>query len=138
MIRTIIFGILPVSIGGLIYLTYRTDTLLMFKWFDNFLFSEIISLIRSNHFIQSIPIPEWFKFSIPDAFWLFSFTYFLLKIWEFKICFSSIIWILLTPLIGILSEIAQLTGLLPGTFDIIDLIFLIFASIFPLFFLKKT
>ena len=41
--------------------------------------------------------------------------------------FKTLIWSILIPVIGILSEIGQLYYLIPGTFDIIDLIMYIIA-----------
>ncbi|MDC9722332.1 MAG: hypothetical protein PSN34_06110 [Urechidicola sp.] len=137
MTRRIIIGILPVIVGGLIYLTYRADTLIMFSWFNKIGLSEIVDLLRSNQYLQNLTIPDWIKFSLPDALWLFSFTYITLMIWENKINRQSVFWIFLAPIIGIFSEIGQLVGIIPGTFDTIDLILLIIAAILPFKFIKQ-
>lgn len=129
MIRKMIIGILPVIVGGLIYLTYRTDSLLMFGWFNKIGLSDTIDLLRSNQLLQNLTIPNWIKFSLPDALWLFSFNYILLTLWNFNLNRQSAFWLLLAPTIGLLSEIGQLIGVVPGTFDLVDLLLLLIATL---------
>ena len=74
MTRKMITGILPVIVGGLIYLTYRTDSLLMLGWFNNIGLSDTVDFLRSNQHLQNLTIPNWIKFSLPDALWLFHST----------------------------------------------------------------
>lgn len=131
MIKRTIIGVLPVILGGLIYLTYRTDSLIMFDWFEKIGLSNAINFLRSNQIIQSLKIPNWIKFSLPDALWLFSFTYITMIIWNYKINKQSFFWIFLAPFIGIFSEIGQYIGIIPGTFDKVDLILLLIAAILP-------
>ena len=129
MKRKLIIGILPLIIGGLIYLTYRTDTLKMFGWFEYIGLSNTVDLFRSNQFLQSLTVPNWIKFSLPDALWLFSFNYILLTLWDFNVTRQSIFWLILAPTVGLFSEIGQLAGIIPGTFDIVDLVLLSIATI---------
>lgn len=131
MTKKIIIGTLPVIVGGLIYLTYRTGTLIMFGWFKKIGLKDTIEFLRSNQLLQSLIIPNWVKFSLPDALWLFSFTYVTLFIWDNTMNKQSIFWIFLAPFIGIFSEAGQLIGIIPGTFDKIDLILLLIAAILP-------
>jgi hypothetical protein len=131
MTRKMIIGILPVIVGGLIYLTYRTDSLLMFGWFNKIGLSDTIDLLRSNQLLQNLTIPNWIKFSLPDALWLFSFNYILLTLWNFNLNRQSAFWLFLAPTIGLFSEIGQLIGLVPGTFDLVDLLLLLIATLIP-------
>lgn len=133
MTKRILAGTLPVILGGLIYLTYRIDSLLMFAWFEKIGLSDHVDFLRSNEFLQSLTIPNWLKFSLPDALWLFSFIYVLLALWDFQINRQSTFWILLASTIGLFSELGQLIGIVPGTFDIVDLILIIIATILPFF-----
>ncbi len=43
-------------------------------------------------------------------------------------------WLLLLPILAISSEIGQFVGIVPGTFDIIDLIFYTAGSVLPILF----
>ncbi|MCZ8297714.1 MAG: hypothetical protein O9297_10910 [Flavobacterium sp.] len=131
MTRKIIIGTLPVIVGGLIYLTYRTDTLIMFDWFNKIGLSDTIDVLRSNQHLQNLTIPNWIKFSLPDALWLFSFNYVLLTLWNFNVNQQSAFWLFLAPTIGLFSEIGQLIGIVPGTFDIVDLVLLLIATLIP-------
>jgi hypothetical protein len=131
MTNGIIKGIIPVVIGGLIYLTYRTDSLIMFGWFKSIGLSDLVTFFRTNELLQNLVIPNWVIYSLPDALWLFSFTYLTILIWDFKISRQSIFWICLAPAVGLFSEIGQLIGVIPGTFDRVDLLLLFFAAILP-------
>ena len=108
---------IPLFIGCLIYVLFRTDTLLYNKLFGNF-FSPIGS---PKTFLQKI-----ITFSLPDGLWAMSYTMLIFHLRNDK-TFKTLIWSILIPVIGILSEIGQLYYLIPGTFDIIDLIMYIVA-----------
>lgn len=133
------FGIdaLPIVLGGLIYLTYRTETLLMFGWFNKIGLSEMVSFLRSNEQIQNLTIPDWVKFSLPNALWLFSFTYALLILWDFKINKQSAFWLFIVPTAGLSSEIGQSIGIISGTYDKVDLLLLLIATVLPFSQLKN-
>lgn len=129
--KKIIIGTLPVIVGGLIYLTYRTETLIMFDWFNQIGFADTIGFLRSNQQLQNLIIPNWIKFSLPDALWLFSFNYVLLTLWDFNVNSQSVFWLFLAPIIGLFSEIGQLLGVVSGTFDLLDLALLLIATLIP-------
>lgn len=138
MKQKILIGTLPVFLGGLIYLTYRADTLLMFSWAKYIGLTDFVNFLRTDNFLQNLTIPNWVKYSLPDALWLFSFTYIILLLWDFKINRQSVLWIFLTPTVGLFSELGQLVEIIPGTFDKIDLLLLLLAAIFPLTFVSNS
>ncbi len=115
--------LLPITIGGCIYIFCRKDSLLMFKWLDFIGILNFTKKIRES--IELSNIPSWFIYSLPDALWLFSFTSIMLFLWGKSICLNSTFWILLPSFIGLFAEIGQALNFVPGTYDIIDLIFLI-------------
>lgn len=122
--------IIPLLIGGLIYILFRADSLLMFRWFDNLGLGKTITALRQfNH--GQFNLPTWTIFSLPDALWIFSFTNFMLIIWRDKFSEQSVLWILIAPTIGVLSEIGQAFHFVRGTFDLIDLTLILIASIIP-------
>ena len=110
---------IPLFIGCLIYVLFRTDTLLYNKLLGNF-FTPIGS---PKTFLQKIII-----FSLPDGLWAMSYTMLIFHLRNDK-TFKTLIWSILIPVIGILSEIGQLYYLIPGTFDISDLIMYISAPL---------
>lgn len=133
MKRQIIIGhVFTLLLGGLIYILFRQDTLKMFSWFDNINLSTAISELRlltapfSGHF------PNWFLYSLPDGLWLFSYLSVLLVVWDNVISKHNIHWLLLVPMVAIFSEIGQLFEIVPGTFDIFDLIFYLLGTVLPI------
>ena len=133
MKRQIIIGhVFTLLLGGFIYILFRQDTLKMFSWFDNINLSTAISELRlltapfSGHF------PNWFLYSLPDGLWLFSYLSVLLVVWDNVISKHNIHWLLLVPMVAIFSEIGQLFEIVPGTFDIFDLIFYLLGTVLPI------
>lgn len=137
MARKILIAILPVLTGGFIYLTYRTDNLILSDWFNWIGLSGNVEQLRTNRFLQSLTIPNWVKFNLPDVLWMFSLNYVVLALWNFSVNRQSAFWLLLTPTVGFAYEIGQLVGLVPGTFDIVDLFLLLIASLLPLLFVTN-
>lgn len=122
--------ILPLLIGGLTYIIFRSDNLLMFRWFNNLGMGKIVSILKQLNYVRFL-IPNWIIFNLPDALWIFSFTNCMLLIWRFKFAAQSIFWIFIAPAIGVFSEIGQELHIVPGTFDSVDMIFIIVASLLP-------
>lgn len=113
---------IPLIIGGLIYISFRSLSLRMFNWFKWIKIDFFTSSIRNFVYPLKNDIPSWFYFSLPDALWVYSFSSALLILWKDQ--FEKGIYWLLIPLIsGSIIEIAQGIKLVPGTFDILDLIF---------------
>jgi hypothetical protein len=131
MKKNLIVAISPVVLGGLIYLTYRVEKLQMFTWSEKTGTSSIVYFLRTTKILQSIQLPAWVKFSLPDALWAFSFTYAMLLIWQFKITKINAFWVFIAPLTGIASELGQYWGYLPGTYDQVDLLLLLIATFIP-------
>ena len=129
--------VLPLLTGGLIYILFRADNLLMFRWFDKLGASDFISVCR-QHTIGQFSLPTWLIYSLPDALWVFSFTSLMLSIWRDKFSVQSIFWILVAPTIGLLSEIGQAVHLVRGTFDFSDLTLILIASSLPFYSLLKN
>jgi len=104
----------------------------MVSWFDNINLSTAISELRlltpplADHF------PNWFLYSLPDGLWLFSYLSVLLVVWDNVISKHNIHWLLLVPMVAIFSEIGQLFEIVPGTFDIFDLIFYLLGTVLPI------
>ena len=133
MKRQIIIGcFLNLLLGGFVYISFRQDTIKMFNWFDSVNLSEAISGLRLYTLPLADFLPNWFLYSLPDGLWLFSYLSILLVVWDNKISKHNIHWLLLVPTIAIVSEIGQLFGIVPGTFDIFDLIFYLAGTVIPI------
>ncbi|GHB44525.1 hypothetical protein [Mongoliitalea lutea] len=127
--------IIPLLVGGLIYIIFRVDTLIMFRWFESIGIQDLIIFLRSLK--SEINLPEWIIYSLPDGLWIFSFTYCMLVIWDFKLTKNSFFWITIAPIIGLVSELGQLINIVPGTFDIVDLIIVTLSTAIPFLYLRN-
>jgi hypothetical protein len=137
-IKTILLNaILPLFIGGLIYLLFRSETLIMFDWIRFLGFKESLDFLRNDFNIIKSFIPNWVLFSLPDGLWVYSFSSAIIIIWNDN---RKVLILLLTiPLIfGPVVELLQFLKLFKGTFDIKDLIITIVAFILSLNFNLKT
>jgi hypothetical protein len=118
----LIQSFIAIFIGGLIYIIYRTDSLLMFKWFYYLNLDQTIFFLKSF----SIPVNDLIKYSLPDALWIYSYIMAMLFLWKGAVNRKNILWILFIPLIGISTELLQIYGF-SGTFDVVDILLCIFA-----------
>ena len=113
-------GIVLLLVGGMTYLLFRPRTLLMFHVADYLGLSPVIDRIREG--MTDAWLPEFIVYSLPGALWSAAY---LLTVDCFlygqsvrtRLVATSII-----PLIGAASEVLQLTGMVPGTFDGWDLL----------------
>lgn len=128
----IFFGFIFLFIGSYLYLKFRSETLLMFKWVENLGLDFIVSSIRRSFEGLNLYLMNYFVFSAPYGLWVISFCCFIGAIWHKDSSVSAIIWRLFVPVIAISSEILQFVGFLPGTYDINDLLVLFVSTIIGL------
>ena len=119
---SIINIVLPVFLGGLIYISYRSVDLSMFLWFTKFGLAEQVWEMRSFvEFNKWISNPSRFTlYCLPDGLWTYSMTSSFTYVWRenYK---EGAPWILFGVSIGVLSEFAQMFNLVSGVFDIGDI-----------------
>ena len=128
----IFVGLLFLLIGSYLYLKFRSETLLMFKWAKNLGLDFIVSSIRGSFESLNSDRMKYIIFSAPYGLWVISFCCFIGAIWHKDSSFSAIILRLIVPVIAVSSELLQFVGFLPGTFDINDLLVLIVSTIIGL------
>jgi hypothetical protein len=114
--------VLPIVVGGLIYILFRTDTLLMFRWADALALTGPIARGRAAVAPLLPWVPGFVLFSIPDGVWVFSATAFFARLWSDGPLWMRVLWIGAAPAMAIGGELGQIVGLVPGTFDALDLI----------------
>ena len=128
----IFVGLLFLLIGSYLYLKFRSETLLMFKWAKNLGLDFIVSSIRGSFESLNSDRMKYIIFSAPYGLWVISFCCFIGAIWHKDSSLSAIILRLTVPVIAVSSELLQFVGFLPGTFDINDLLVLIVSTIIGL------
>ena len=128
--KKIIHIFLPIFAGSMIYILFREENLLMFKWFKFLKLNFIINFLRYNFYKYRIYIPQSVLLSLPDAFWVYSFTMFLSIYFKNRIILSSIF-------VGsIIIEILQL-WFITGTFDIYDVMYMFALYLIAMYFIKN-
>ncbi|MCI7287172.1 hypothetical protein MUN53_14600 [Parabacteroides sp. AGMB00274] len=118
-ILKVIIALVLLSIGGLIYLTFRGENLLMFNWLNELDLMYQIDNLRAYN--QKIYLYDWVLYSLPDGLWLLAYLLIIDSIWHEcrNNMFNS--FILSLPTIAIFSEFAQYWNIIPGVFDTMDL-----------------
>ena len=125
----VVVGFIFLISGSYIYLTFRSETLLMFKWAEYLGLDSIISSIRESSSVLNSHQINYVIFSAPYGMWVISFCCFIGAIWHKDSSASAIIWRLFVPAIAISSELLQFIGILPGTYDTNDLLVLTLSTI---------
>ena len=121
--KIIIHVIIPMLIGGFIYILFRENNLLMFSWFYSLGLDNLINNLRDSISFNN-QIPGWIIYNFPDGIWIYSLTSLMLIIWSQNLSKLQHIWLYMGPVLGIIN-------IIPGTFDNTDLIFCFFASVIP-------
>ena len=113
--------IFPLIIGFAIYSLFRTEEIVFYSWVKYFGFNGYIQFNNSNNYQISthVQVPEWIRFSIPDGLWTYAFTSTIISLWSHKL---NYFWLVAPLFVGVILEILQFYNLIPGTFDLIDLI----------------
>lgn len=129
------YVLLPIFIGGLIYIVSRSKSLKMFDWFEKINLSNEVSIIRD--YFSNVELPNWIIYNLPDFLWVFSFTSFLFIIWNKKIEKENLFYLLFPMGIGVLSEFGQLFYIINGTFDKVDILFYVFGGLSSIYIISK-
>ena len=106
--------------GGLIYLLYRPERLLMFRITDYIGLSTQIDALRDS--MSFLLLPSFVINSLPAGLWTASYLIFMYSSTKLHDRKTRLLLSLPLPISAIILEFMQLLGWCPGTFDIYDLI----------------
>jgi hypothetical protein len=134
--QILIHVIIPMIIGGMIYIVFRDKNLIMYNWFNKIGILDFIDYLRQL-FSNLIISPNWIKFNLPDGIWTYSLTSLMLIIW-YKETEKNLFLYLFIPILCFMFELGQLIKMIPGTYDHTDLAFIIIATILPHIFINKN
>lgn len=124
-----------VFLASTIYILFRPESLLMFRWANSLgVLPSIHSLREYSQGLKPI-IPAWVIYSLPFALWTASYMLFVQAIWAGHKSISRAIWFWAVPVISLTAELCQYARLVPGTFDILDLLTIVFAAALVLAFI---
>lgn len=127
-----IIGATSIIFGGMIYVLWRDQNLLMFSWFDMMGLTPIVISLRHIANPISSFIPDWFYFSLPNAMWAFAGILLFCGICRDS-PIARMFWTFVFITISIGSEIAQLSGDIPGTYDPTDMELMVICVSFAVF-----
>lgn len=118
-------ALLSLAAGSFLYLLFRSSDLLMFHWFSAFGLGAELSALRGYLSPLRPLLPDALLFSAPFALWTLSIAAMQALVWAEHRSSSATFWVLSGPAIAISSEVLQCAQVLPGTFDPVDLFFLL-------------
>jgi len=132
MRKLIFLSILSIVFGGVIYIAFRSSSIILFKWIDYIVFTDLVENFRQITLPYTECLPDWFLYCLPDGLWMFSYSSIVLVIWKQRITKYSLLWLLSLPIISIMFEVLQYYDYFQGTFDILDIIFYLLGSLLPI------
>lgn len=90
---TIWLGLTSLFMGGCLYLLYRSDSLVMFRWCQSLgVYDFIVSLRPQAHY------DNWLVYSLPDGLWMLAYVLLMGAIWNFnvkRVFWHLCLWLLL-------------------------------------------
>lgn len=115
-----IVALLLILTGGMIYVLYRPESLLLFRVTDSLGMTPLIDIVRSN--TSKVMLPSFMINSLPAGLWTASYLLMMYITTKFHTRRIRLMLALPLPISAIVLEFMQLLGWCPGTFDIYDLI----------------
>ena len=111
-VGTIGIAFMCVFFCGMMYSSFRPDTLKMFHFFKVFGLLDYLEELQHN----PARVPSWMLYNLPDGMWLFAYSILIGCFWNFKIkdCWM---FVLVMPFICIPHEFLQGLGIMHGTYD---------------------
>jgi len=118
----ILASIISLSLGVGIYFFFRNSHILFFEWMPIFKFFNGVYIPIKHSFFGSVIL-----FNMPDALWILIIIFFLRYLW-FDYKKLQNIYIISIYGVAVIIEMSQLSKYIPGTFDILDLVFMGIAA----------
>ena len=129
LMKKTVAAIVVMLMGGGLYVSARSTSLTMFRWFDRAGLRDEVEILRAVAAPHLGALPRWMFFSLPQALWFFSGLLAFQCVWVHggRNERQRWAWILTFSCAGFGMEVGQLFGILPGRFDPLDLVLLIVA-----------
>lgn len=127
----LISGVASLLAGAVIYLLFRSKNLLGFELLNRIGVEPWADRMRS--FTADVRLPDLVVDSLPGGLWALGYILVIDSIFSHQSRSTRIVWASVIPLLGVCSEVLQGVGLLPGVFDLWDLVcyalpFIIFVT----------
>ncbi len=116
-----IFAVVPVCIGSLIYLLFRTKDTWIIYAIGGAGGGPLLDFARTLARPLNPYVSGFALYSLPSALWAFSFMFCIVKIWaDTLVSIAAIAVIALTAAVVLGSEVGQALDLVQGRFDVAD------------------
>jgi hypothetical protein len=112
---------IALTAGEMIYLLFRPNEVLFFRWIRTLGFDSLISSFRQFSHSLNQHLPEWVVYSLPNGLWAFAYALLITQIWTGSRSGFRYFWIASIPVLVLGFEILQFTGTIPGTFCFQDI-----------------
>lgn len=113
--RVLLLVIAPLVLGAVVYVAWRPTDVVLVGWFP----VAIVHALRTT--LGAWHLPRVLVESAPDLAWAWAFGAALALVWRARPWRAKAPWLAAGLVVAASSEIGQLWGVLPGTFDVIDL-----------------
>jgi hypothetical protein len=101
----------------------------MFEWYHALGLTRLIGTMRTSLTGFNSHLPPWIVYSLPFALWVASYILLIKVIWWRSAAVVRHVWCGCIPVIAIAAEVGQGIHVVPGTFDIVDLITILFGTL---------
>jgi hypothetical protein len=127
----LISGVASLLAGAVIYLLFRSKNLLGFELLNRIGVEPWADRMRL--YTADVRLPDMVVNSLPGGLWALGYILIIDSLFGNQSRSTRIVWASVIPLLGVCSEVLQGVGLLPGVFDLWDLIcyalpFIIFVT----------
>lgn len=113
-------AILLLLVGSFIYIGFRSESLLMFKWFEYIGILEYVTIFRD--ICAKYSLPHFVKYSLPDGLWLLSYMLIIGTIWQTHNNRPYLLFVYTLPVASLIVELLQYFFDRLGTFDLLDIL----------------
>lgn len=114
-------SVLALSLGGIIYILFRTSEPVFFSWIRAFGLDNWLNFARHKTLSSGFHLSAWIVFSLPNGLWAFAYAFLITGIWWGIRSWLKYFWMASIPLLVLGWEILQYAGIMPGTFCMQDI-----------------
>lgn len=125
MIRVV--SIASMTVGGLIYILWRPDSLTMFSWLSALGLDRPVGFMRALAATYFGILPGWVYLSLPQALWVLSGCLGVHSIWRDIRRREEQSWMTAVLLVALGAELGQAIGFIEGVYDSVDLALVLVA-----------
>lgn len=134
--KSFIFSLPLLMFGGMIYVLFRSRQTLLLKIADATPLSHTLTDIRDA--VATCQPSEWVVYSLPGALWAGAYVLIIHSLMHSLGPATRWRWASVIPLLGVFSELGQAIGVVPGTFDLLDLAGYLLPLVVYSFYVKST